>query len=206
MGSQDNNLSVAIEWGVAGRPIPGESESGDNYVVKPLKNGAIVAVVDGLGHGPEAAASAKVAVNTLEANADESVISLVNRCHERLRGMRGAVITLASINSQAGTMTWLGVGNVEGMLLRSSGSPSREYIVQRGGVVGAQLPILRPSITTIKPGDTLIMATDGISHGFAERVNPSESPQKIADRILITYNKLTDDALVLVVRYTGPSQ
>ena len=102
-------------------------------------------------------------------------------------------------------MTWLGVGNVEGILFRAnatSGS-ARESVLQRGGGLGFYLPPLRASVTTVEPGDTLILATDGIRSRFADGLSASGSLRGLAETILATYGKSTDDALVLVARYVG---
>src|SRR5213593_239154 len=137
-----------IEWGVANLTMPGESQSGDRHLVQPYTNGVLVAVVDGLGHGEQAAVAADLAVTTLSKHAHESVIALCNRCHEALRNTRGVVMSLASFNELDGTLTWLGIGNVEGLVLSGEGSPrSRDkYLVLRGGVVGGLLPSLSASI------------------------------------------------------------
>jgi len=52
-------ISGLIWWGVAERALPGQTVSGDKYLVKPLADGVLLAVVDGLGHGGEATAAAK---------------------------------------------------------------------------------------------------------------------------------------------------
>ena len=124
-----------VDWGVAERSLSGEVESGDRCLVKPFPGGVLVAAVDGLGHGPEAAAAAARAIGTLERHAQDSVVSLVRRCHESLQGTRGAVMSLASLSAAEGTMTWLGVGNVEGVLIRSDARmlPPRESLLLRGG-------------------------------------------------------------------------
>lgn len=194
-----------LEYGVAALALPGQAESGDLYVIKFFPNGALVAAVDGLGHGREAAAAAEIVVSTLEAHADESLIPLLRRCHDVLRLTRGVVMSLASFNTLDGTLTWLGVGNVEGILLRGDPavSPQRESLLVRGGVVGGQLPGLSASILSLTPGDTLIFATDGIRREFVEQVTASDPPRRVADRILAQYAKGTDDALVLVARYGG---
>jgi serine/threonine protein phosphatase PrpC len=194
-----------IEWGVAMLALPGQTESGDRYVVKPGSNNVLVAAVDGLGHGAEAAAAAKIAVEQLESYAHETVISLVNRCHIELKKTRGVVMTLASFNGQDSTMTWLGVGDVEGILFHADAqaNPRREAVMQRGGVVGYQLPSLGATVIPVMPGDLLIFATDGVNGGFADNLNLSDHPQQIADDILAKFNKGTDDALVLVSRYLG---
>src|SRR5213592_1243625 len=125
-----------IEWGVATRAIPGQTISGDAHLVAPFACGALVAVVDGLGHGYEATAAARIAVEILRENAGQSVISLVQRCHKALMKTRGAVMTLASFNTLDRTMSWLSVGNVAGLLRRADtrATPAFQSTMLRGGV------------------------------------------------------------------------
>lgn len=197
--------SPVLDWGVATLTLPGQVESGDLHIIQPFAGGVMAGVVDGLGHGEEAAVAAKLAVATLSKNPEESVLSLVRRCHTALRGTRGVVMSIASFSVADEAMTWLGVGNVEGVLYRARarGAPDRESVLLRGGVVGYELPPLRAGLVPISRGDTLLFATDGIRSGFADGLPLAESPQRLADRILATHAKETDDALVLVVRYLG---
>ena len=136
------------------------SESGDQYLVSRTGDGGVlVAVADGLGHGPEAASAAKTAIAVLEAGQERELGARFLRCHERLRDTRGVVLSLGLFAT--GSLTWLGVGNVDGVLLRSGfGAP--EQLLVRGGVVGRRLPSLELSRLTVARGDTLILATDGI--------------------------------------------
>ena len=151
--------------------------------------GALVAVVDGLGHGELAAVPAETAIEVLERHAREPVVTLIQRCHERLRGTRGAVMSLASFREADGTMTWLGVGNVVGVLLRADPGavPRQEYLSLRGGVVGDQLPRLDASVIPVTRGDTLILASDGVRRDFIGSLRLGESPQRVADRILAEF-------------------
>ena len=194
-----------IEWAVAEVARAGQTESGDRYLAMTTPDGALVAVVDGLGHGAEAANAAKMAVGSLERHAQQRVIPLVKDCHHSLFGTRGAVISVASFTARDQSMTWLGVGNVEGLLLRAQAtSPRRESLLLRGGVVGVHLPSLTAEIVPVTPGDTLILATDGVRSDFSnERLPQRDPPQKLADYILARWSTQTDDALVLVVRYLG---
>jgi len=197
--------SPFIEWGVAMRPIPGQVVCGDLHLVKPFVDGALMAVVDGLGHGDEAIAVARIAINILDDQANQSVITLVKLCHEALIETRGVVLTLASFNTLDATMSWLSVGNVNGLLLRAEtkAMPPCESALLRGGVVGYQLPPLRASVIAIAPDDLLILHTDGIRNGFDPSILIGGSPQKIADRVMNQDFKGNDDALVLVVRFLG---
>lgn len=194
-----------IDWAVAALTMVGQAASGDRHLVKAFPGGVLVAVVDGLGHGPEAAAAATLAVSTLESYAEQPVISLVERCHKTLRGTRGAVMSLASYSARESTMAWVGVGNVEGVLLRRPGTlrAERESLLLRGGLLGTQVPALTAAVIPVKWGDMLILASDGIRREFARDVIVTDPPQTIADRILAEHGKATDDALVLVSRYLG---
>jgi negative regulator of sigma-B (phosphoserine phosphatase) len=197
-----------IQWGVAARPFPGETVSGDLHVVRPFPDGVLVAVIDGLGHGYSAAAAAKTVSASLEGHAHEPPTSLLRRCHEEAKKTRGAVMSIASFNAPTSTMTWIGVGNVDGMLLRSGADGHAtgqrdEGLITRGGVVGYQIPALRETEISLNRGDTLILATDGVGGGFRDHLTLDDPPQKVADRILGQHGKTTDDALVLVARYLG---
>src|SRR5262245_55640190 len=101
-----------LDWAVAARTISGETVSGDGHVVKFFAHGALVAVVDGAGHGDKAAEATQTALEVLKENPCEPVIALVKRCHIRLNKTRGVVMTVASLNALDNTLTWLGVGNV----------------------------------------------------------------------------------------------
>lgn len=210
-----------IEWGIAARALSKHAESGDQYLVEPFPHGVLVAVIDGLGHGDQAAAVAKTAVSALKEDPAEPVTALLHRCHRKLRQSRGVVMSLASFNGLDHTLTWLGVGNVEGVLLRIDAQrplpyrePVSESLVLRGGVVGYNLPTLRQSTVRLNPGDILIFVTDGIRSGFVRGLTQHNNSTgqlfnrwmpstQMADHILTHYGRNTDDAMVLVARYLG---
>jgi hypothetical protein len=112
-------------------------------------------------------------------------------------------MSLATLDPRERTLTWVGVGNVEGVLWQHEpgGRVVRSGLVARGGVVGAQLPALRAEVVPVSSGDTLMFATDGIAREFAEAVDLEQGPQALADGILSRYGRATDDALVVVARF-----
>ena len=197
-----------LDCGVAARPLRGERTSGDKHLIQPFREGMLIAVVDGLGHGLEAAEAAKTVVTTLKPHAGESVLSLVNRCQSRLTGTRGVAVSIASFNITDSTMTWLGIGNVEGVLVRSQNqtAPVREFLLRARGFLGGQVSDLRAFVVPVEAGDTLTFATDGVDSDFHEEVNVVQSPQKIADRVLSEHGKDSDDALVVVARFLGSAK
>lgn len=192
-----------LEWSTAAATMPGETESGDRYWAGAVANGMIFAVIDGLGHGRAAAAASDIAIATLERHVGDPLIELLRRCHQALRGTRGVAMSLAVFNTEDATLTWIGVGNVEGTLLhRDAGLPSDKLLL-RNGVVGIHLPTLREGELPVKPGDILTMVTDGVTDERPLRVSMDGRIESMARGILIDAGKGTDDALVLVARYRG---
>jgi negative regulator of sigma-B (phosphoserine phosphatase) len=194
-----------VEYGVAKFVLPSEGESGDRHLVCSNQNGVLLAAVDGIGHGEEAAKAARIAISILKDGVNHPIISLVEQCHDALRSTRGVVLSAASLDFPHGMMTWLGVGNVPGVLVRADAKKGyvQEILLLRAGVVGSQLPALQAAVLPIARGDTLFFATDGIRRSFVETLSARENPQRAADRILENYRSGNDDALVLVVRLTG---
>lgn len=196
-----------IEWAAKSRSLPGETECGDRCVVLEVWGGVLVAVVDGVGHGSEAARAANRAIKTIEDNATRSFSSLLLQCHEDLLRTRGAVLSLAFLDNRR-TMTWMGIGNVEGRLVRRrvQYAEKSESLLLRNGVVGgdnAHLPAFYPRGVSLIRGDLLILFTDGIRNDFEDTLEVDDPPHKIAEDI-ITYNsRPNDDALVFVGRYIG---
>jgi phosphoserine phosphatase RsbX len=199
-----NPSQPRFDWGVAAYPFPGEEVSGDRAVVAVDGKRALVAAIDGLGHGPHAAHAADAAAQVLEGLAGADPVDAAQRCHEALRATRGAAISLASFAEEPATMTWLGVGNVEGRLIRGSAwSQRQESLLLRGGVAGHELPPLATATCPVERGDLLVFATDGVRGDFADSLDASGACSSIAARVLSRHGRLTDDALVVVVRYLG---
>ncbi|MFL5827212.1 MAG: SpoIIE family protein phosphatase [Thermoleophilaceae bacterium] len=198
-------LQHSIDVGVAALTLPGETESGDLHVVSHFPGGFVVAAIDGLGHGPEAAAAASSAAAVVQSHPDLGVVELIEACDRALLRTRGAVMTVASVDLRTSEMTWLGVGNIETVLVRAEPGEERatESAMLLGGIVGHNLPALRASTLEIGEGDTLVFASDGVRTSFIPGLDASGDVQEVANRILERHGKGTDDALVVVARYRG---
>ncbi len=199
-------LDGVLESASAMFTLPGQDECGDRDGIVATPNGALATVIDGIGHGGEAAEAAERALASIrQLTRGESLIEMLKRCHTALTSSRGAVMNLASFDTDEGTLTWLGIGNVEGrLLLRNTQSGYvRQNLLMRPGVVGQRLPSLQVAVSRIHHGDLLIFATDGVAPDFAEHIKIDSPVSEIANGIISRYCKKTDDALALVVRYLG---
>jgi|Tabmets5t2r1_1033131.scaffolds.fasta_scaffold56139_2 phosphoserine phosphatase RsbX len=199
-----NAARPSLEWGIAVRARPGEEVSGDRAVVTLDRDRVLVAAIDGLGHGPNAAHAAQAAAEVLEDWADADAVEAAERCHEALRPTRGAAISLAVFADPPATITWLGIGNVEGRLVRNrTWTAPSESLLLRGGIAGHELPPLTPATLPVERGDLLLFATDGVRGDFADSLDMTGTCSSIAERVLSRHGRPTDDALVVAVRYLG---
>ncbi|WP_167475798.1 MULTISPECIES: SpoIIE family protein phosphatase [Nocardia] len=195
-----------IEWAVAGRALPGQRVSGDRGVVLDAGGGSVLfAVLDGLGHGAPAADAADRAAQVLAENRAEPLDVLMVLCHRAMADTRGAAVSLALFGS-GDTVHWLGVGNVESRVLTAGpvGLTVRASALLTGGIVGYRLPQnLQTQTVPVRPGDLLLMSTDGIVPESADGIDLSKSTAEITSEILARHAKDTDDALVLAARHRG---
>lgn len=196
-----------MEWARAGRPVPGEYTSGDRGLAIDIDGAAaLFGVLDGLGHGPAAAAAALRAVDALTHARNERVEVLVQLCHRVLAGTRGAAMTLARVDFAAGTLTWTGVGNVTANLLAkdAAGVHVRSSARLAAGIVGYRIPEIRPAqVIPLRAGDLLVIATDGITEEHLDHLDFAGTATAIAEEILGKYAKESDDAMVLAARHRG---
>ncbi len=198
-----------IEWAAKSRPRPGENVCGDRLLAVDVNGtGALIAVLDGLGHGAEAAEAAKCGVEVLRSAPDEPLDTLIQRCHRALSGTRGVAMTLAHIDFRSDKLSWVGVGNVTADLVakRPAGVEVRSSARLAGGIVGYRIPeALTPQEVPIRPGDLLVIASDGIAENHLDDIDFSATSLAIAEQILRGHAKDNDDALVLAARHRGAS-
>ena len=183
----------------AGRPYPGESVTGDAWTVHRQGDVWRIAVVDGLGHGPDAAEAANAALGILDAQPQMSPVDALRACHAALRGTRGAAIGIALIDLERACLSFVGVGNVEAHL-RQSGAEQR--LISYRGIVGAVLPTPRSFDYPLASDWLLVLHTDGVSARFDLEMEAGEvagQPAALADRLLERWARATDDATVVVV-------
>jgi len=196
-----------LEWATASRPRPGEHACGDQSIAVAIDgDAALFGVLDGLGHGPAAATAAMTAVEALKSARGERLEVLVQLCHRVLGGTRGVAMTLARIDFQAGRLSWTGIGNVAANLVAksASGVQLRSSARLAGGIVGYRIPEISPAqVVSIRTGDLLVIASDGITDDHLDHIDFAASAKDIAEQILTKHAKETDDALVLTVRHRG---
>jgi serine phosphatase RsbU (regulator of sigma subunit) len=190
--------------GAAERPHPGEAVSGDGWALDWHAGRCRLAVVDGLGHGPPAAAAARAALDALAARPDLAPDEALRLCHAALNGTRGAAMSVARLDPAAARLTYAGVGNVEARLWRA-GAEAR--LIAYRGILGTSIRTLRAFDFDLGSDWLLVLYTDGVSTRFdlgelADAVRGD--PQALANALLERWGRAHDDATVVALRSAPP--
>jgi serine phosphatase RsbU (regulator of sigma subunit) len=191
---------AALSHGGCVRPCQGEDVSGDVYVVRDLENALFVAIVDVLGHGPEAHELARLIDAYLTRYGSADVAGLVQRLHQHLKGTRGAAAGLCAVHAGNGRVDYVGVGNT---VLRRFGDRETR-LVSRDGVLGHTMRTPLQQTLDLSPGDVLVFYTDGVSDRFTIDAYPGilhHPPADIAHNVVARFGKNFDDATCVAVRY-----
>lgn len=181
--------------GVAQRCAAGEVECGDAHAFVSAGNCLLLAVIDGLGHGPEAHRASEVARRVVQAQPCVGVGALLRRLDDELRNTRGAAVSVLEIDTDRQRLVFGGVGNVE--VLAVSRDPVRP--IPCPGIIGRRVRKVSTSEFSIAPGDRLVVFTDGISRRVRIGNYGHLDAQHTADAILAEHGVRHDDATCLVV-------
>ena len=192
-----------IDAGEYVRPCDGEKLSGDAALVHWNDDGVLVAVIDVLGHGPDAHELAVQLSGILSkwltgpaAPSPERALSVL---HEAARGTRGAVAAVAWLDSRTLEGSVVGIGNVR---CRLFGSVART-VEFREGVLGCRIRSQTPFSFVLRPADVLLLFSDGVPGRFKSSEYPSltlDPAPAIASNIVRRFGKGIDDASCAVIR------
>jgi anti-sigma regulatory factor (Ser/Thr protein kinase)/serine/threonine protein phosphatase PrpC len=189
-----------LTFGAASRPHPRMTENGDAFVIKYWGEGALVAVIDGLGHGPFARRAAQTARQYIESHVDQPLDLIFRGVGRACRATRGVVMALARFDWGGTRLTFASIGNIE---VRVFGSVEPMDFAIRRGIIGVNAP--NPVVTQHRwqPNHVLVLHSDGVTTRWRWedfRDLGSTSASVMAQRLLQALAKDDDDATVLVVK------
>src|SRR5262249_27652490 len=140
-------------------PYPGEQLCGDAWACHTSPERTLALLVDGLGHGWEAAEAAQEAVATFRKRLHGHPGEIIGHIHEALRKTRGAVAAIAEIRPREKILVYAGVGNISAVVL--SGGASRS-LVSHNGTLGVAAPRIQ-EFKSVWPDDAVfVLHSDGL--------------------------------------------
>lgn len=200
-GAARVRASQALADGVVCTPIQGEFVCGDGWLVQHRDERSLLVLVDGLGHGFEAARAADTALRIVRENHDNSPAMIVQLCHAALRATRGAAMAVAELRRAAREVRFAGVGNIAGSIIGMEGAKS---MASHNGTVGHTMPKVQEFTYPWAPDACVVMHSDGIMTRWRLDTYPglhARHPSLIAGVLHRDFIRGRDDATVVVVRH-----
>jgi anti-sigma regulatory factor (Ser/Thr protein kinase) len=187
-------------FGAVVAPYPGEIEIGDAWSCATPDGGCSILVVDGSGHGVEAARAAAIAIAIFHDHYAEDCVRLVERIHRALAASRGAAVALARIDFAAGLLRYVGVGNIAGSLI---GADESRHLVSNNGTAGHGTPRIREFTYPLAAAALLVMHSDGVAAHWSLGAYPGlivQHPGLVAGVLFRDHRRGRDDATVVALR------
>jgi hypothetical protein len=189
---------VELTWDAVSRPCLGERVNGDAVFVERRSNKLLAAVIDGVGHGPEAGRASQVAVGALDAGWQPDLTAVLTELNSALEGTRGAVCSLVLVDLDASTVSYSGVGNVA--FLMNAEVPRGVHNVE--GILGHRIRTPRQFDLPLTTPFTVVLHSDGVS-AFGISDYPrlvGQSAAAVSRTVVKRFGVLHDDATCLVVK------
>lgn len=185
-----------IETSVLSRPLPGYQENGDGYYIGVYSDSALLAVIDGLGHGPHAEEATLRAISVIASDDRAPLLDIVAHMHKNLRRTRGCVVGIARVDLD-GRLEYVGVGNIRAHIF--SHHEDAKSLLSYSGVVGGNMRTLRVMSYDMPHRAILAIYSDGVGHLSGDRL-PSSPLMEITGSLFTENAKPTDDATLLMAR------
>ncbi|MFF4299642.1 SpoIIE family protein phosphatase [Streptomyces vinaceus] len=177
-------------------PTEDEEHCGDAAAVMDTGSARTGAIIDGLGHGPDAAEAAQTALRSFRTTAERPLPDIVTAMHRALRHTRGAAVGLVRLHDERAE--YCGIGNVR-MVALSPGAVHHRLTGQPG-VVGWRLPAPRTHRLPLPVEAAVVMHSDGIDLRWAH--TPADFLLRLPIPLLAAaishrHRHVRDDAAVL---------
>jgi anti-sigma regulatory factor (Ser/Thr protein kinase)/serine/threonine protein phosphatase PrpC len=199
-GTQHDPADATTCTGAVSLAAPGERVCGDGWGFSQDGGRTAMMVVDGLGHGPDAAEAASVALEAFAEDPMAAPRDMLVRTHGALRRTRGAAVMVLQADAGAGIVRSAGAGNVVGRLV--SGTSDRSVLCQHG-TAGVTIRTPDETRTPWPPHALIVLCSDGIETRWkADELVPvlGRDPALAAALLARDHSRGRDDATVAVLR------
>jgi anti-sigma regulatory factor (Ser/Thr protein kinase) len=194
--------SAQLQVGGLCLPTAGEDQCGDAWAIRSFADHAVVLLVDGLGHGPGAAAAAQETLRAFERSTNKEPGEVLEDLHAALRSTRGAAVALARLHFKQRNILFSGIGNISAAVCNRDNAMSHN-MVSMNGILGHQVARIRQFSYEWPEHSLVIMHSDGLTNRWDLSSYPglTRRPSTVIASVLYRdYGRKRDDATVVVAR------
>ena len=187
----------AAHHGFVSVPKTGEEVCGDACAVVDTPAGKTLMVVDGLGHGMQAAIAAREAVRLFLLHQQLPVSQILEYLHAGLRATRGAAVAVARCELAQRRIVYGGIGNIAGTIVTPTETRRMISLNGTAGHVARRIQTFDYPYT----GGTIIMHSDGLATHWSLDRYPGihrMHPTLAAGVLYRDFSRGRDDVTVLV--------
>jgi len=192
---------VDLGYGALRLPLPHEVACGDAWHLQAGHGQLALTVIDGLGHGLQAADASEAGVRVAAAiPGDDGAVERIGRLHAGMAGTRGGAAAVACLATHTGSIAYAGVGNIAGSLCSSEGSRG---LASMPGIVGTQYRKAQAFNLHAETGTLLVMHSDGLQARWNLRDYPGlqrRHPALVVAVLQRDFDRGRDDACIVAVR------
>ncbi|MNK18772.1 Serine/threonine-protein kinase RsbT [compost metagenome] len=181
---------------------PGETTSGDGFMMKCTKDIYKFMLADGLGHGPEANAAVNEAEKYFKVFPDHDPVETLRFLHHSIKRTRGMVANIVSFDLKTKMWSATGIGNIG---VRWLGPNTSKNHMSYNGIVGHNIPnTMNVQQYAAEQYNQVVLASDGIKTRWDIAKYPMIQkcdPSILAAAIYKDHARHTDDMSVVVIKY-----
>ena len=191
---------LKLELGAVCLPMAGEYAAGDGWLLRASGDYRTILVVDGLGHGPNAARAARAATDAFATHSAATPAALMQICHGALASTRGAAGGAARVDPAKKQGTFAGIGNIA---CRVESAGERRQLVSHSGTLGHVMRRVQEFEFEFPAGSLLILHSDGLATHWAAADYPglmTKHAGLIAGVLYRDHERGRDDVTVVVLK------
>lgn len=189
---------VDRDYGALRLPVRDEQACGDAWHLGVEEGRVTLTVIDGLGHGVDAAEASQAGTAIAAEKGASEADAMIGHLHTAMSGTRGGAAAVASL--EAGVLTFAGIGNISASVMSDGESRG---LASMPGIVGAQFRKVQAFRLHVAQGSLLLMHSDGLQSRWNLQDYPGllyRHPALIVAVLQRDFDRGRDDVCIVALR------
>ena len=191
---------VDVPYGALRLAMRHEEACGDAWHLRADAGFVAATLIDGLGHGLQAADAAQAGVAAVAQRGNAAPADAIAAMHAGMSGSRGGAAAVARVDVASGAVDFAGIGNISATLCEAT---TTRGMASHPGIVGVQFRKAQPFHFHAAAGTLLLMHSDGLQARWSLRNYPGlfhRHPAVIVAVLQRDFDRGRDDTSIIALR------